>query len=217
MDFVEQVKSSVDIVRLVGEYVRLKKNGNRYVGLCPFHTEKTPSFGVNPVHQYFKCFGCGAGGDIFKFVMELEGVTFFEALKTIAERNGIPMPKRAEYVDAETKQRTALMQAHEIAARLFQSNLNGPSGAHARQYLTERGVTPESIAEFGLGLAADAWEQLTRRLEQEGFAPEILENSGLVNRRQESGGFYDRFRGRLMFPIQDESGRVIAFGGRALK
>src|ERR1051326_2732808 len=133
MDFVEQVKSSVDIVRLIGEYVRLKKAGRRYGGLCPFHVEKTPSFGVNPVPQFYKCFGCGAGGDIFKFVMQFEGVTFFEALKTIAERNGIPMPKRAEYVDAETKQRTALMQAHEIAARLFQSNLNGPSGAHARQ------------------------------------------------------------------------------------
>jgi DNA primase len=217
MDFVEQVKSSVDIVRLVGEYVRLKKNGNRYVGLCPFHTEKTPSFGVNPVHQYFKCFGCGVGGDIFKFVMQLEGVTFFEALKSIAERNGIPMPKRAEYVDPETKQRAALLHAHEIAAQLFQSNLNSSMGAHARQYLSKRGVTPESIAEFGLGLSADSWDQLTRRLEQEGLPADLLEHSGLVSRRQESSGFYDRFRARLMFPIHDESGRVIGFGGRALK
>src|SRR5260370_33116191 len=154
MDFVEQVKSSVDIVRLVGEYVRIKKAGNRYVGLCPFHTEKTPSFGVNAVIQRYKCFGCGAGGDIFNFVMELEGVTFFEALKTIAERNGIPMPKRAEYSNPETKQRAAVLQAHEIAARLFQSNLNGSMGVQARQYLDERGVTPENIAEFGLGLSA---------------------------------------------------------------
>lgn len=217
MDFVEQVKSSVDIVRLVGEYVRLKKAGNRYVGLCPFHTERTPSFGVNPVHQYYKCFGCEARGDIFNFVMQIEGVTFFEALKTIAERHGIPMPKRSEYSDPETKQRTALLQAHEIAARLFQSNLNGSMGAQARQYLGERGVTPENIAEFGLGLSADSWDQLTRRLEQEGFPSDLLENSGLVSRRQETSGFYDRFRARLMFPIQDESGRVIGFGGRALK
>jgi DNA primase len=217
MDFVEQVKSSVDIVRLVGEYVRLKKQGNRYVGSCPFHIEKTPSFGVNAVLQIYKCFGCGAGGDIFKFVMELEGVTFFEALKSIAERNGIPMPKRAEYTDPQTKQRAALFQMHEIAARLFQSNLNSSMGANARQYLAGRGVAAEHIAEFGLGLSADSWEQLTRKLEQEGFAVDQLEHSGLVSRRQESGGFYDRFRARLMFPIHDESGRIIGFGGRALK
>lgn len=217
MDFVEQVKSSVDIVRLVGEYVRLKKAGTRYVGLCPFHTEKTPSFGVNPVHQFYKCFGCGAGGDIFKFVMELEGVTFFEALKTIAERNGIPMPKRAEYNDPETKQRAALLHMHEIAAKLFESNLHGSMGAQARKYLAERGVAPDSIAEFGLGLSADSWEQLTRKLDQEGYSAELMELSGLVSRRQEGSGFYDRFRARLMFPIHDESGRAIAFGGRALK
>jgi DNA primase len=217
MDFVEQVKTSVDIVRFIGEYVRLKKAGNRYVGLCPFHTEKTPSFGVNAVHQFYKCFGCGVGGDIFKFVMELEGVTFFEALKTVAERNGIPMPKRAEYSDAESKQRGSLLQMNEVAARLFQSNLNSAMGAHARKYLTERGVAAEHIAEFGLGLSADSWEQLTRKLEQEGFNVDQLEHSGLANRRQESGGFYDRFRARLMFPIQDETGRTIGFGGRALK
>ncbi len=217
MDFVEQVKSSVDIVHLVGEYVRLKKMGSRYVGLCPFHAERTPSFGVNAVHQYYKCFGCGAGGDIFNFVMQLEGVTFFEALKSIAERHGIPMPKRAEYADAESKQRAALLQMQETAARLFQSNLKGPMGAAAREYLAGRGVGGEQIAEFGLGLAADSWDQLTRTLEREGYSPDLFENSGLVGKRQEGGGFYDRFRGRLMFPIQDESGRTIGFGGRALK
>jgi len=217
MDFVEQVKSSVDIVRLVSEYLPLAKKGTRYVGLCPFHAEKTPSFGVNSVHQYYKCFGCGAGGDVFKFVMEIEGVTFFEALKSIAERNGIPVPKRAEYSDPETKLRAQLFQMHEVAMRLFQSNLNSAMGTQARQYLAQRGVSPESIAEFGLGLSADSWDQLTRKLEQEGFSGDLLEQSGLSNRRQESGGFYDRFRARLMFPIHDEAGRVIAFGGRALK
>lgn len=149
--------------------------------------------------------------------MQLEGVTFFEALKTIAERNGIPMPKRAEYADAESKQRGALLHAHEIAARMFQSNLNSAMGSHARQYLAQRGVTAESIAEFGVGLSADSWDQLTRRLEQEGLPADLLEHSGLVNRRQEGSGFYDRFRARLMFPIHDEAGRVIGFGGRALK
>ncbi len=217
MDFVEQVKSSVDIVRLVGEYVRLKKAGSRYVGLCPFHAESTPSFGVNAVHQYYKCFGCGAGGDIFNFVMQLEGITFFEALKSIAERHGIPMPKRAEYADAESRQRAALLQMQEAASRLFQSNLNSPMGASARQYLAGRGVGGDQIAEFGLGLAADSWDQLTRKLEQEGYSPELFENSGLLGRHKESGRFYDRFRARLMFPIQDEAGRTIAFGGRALQ
>ncbi|HLJ51037.1 MAG TPA: DNA primase [Bryobacteraceae bacterium] len=217
MDFVEQVKSSVDIVRFLGEYIRLKKLGNRYVGLCPFHNEKTPSFSVNPTHQYYKCFGCGVGGDIFNFVMGLEGVTFFEALKIVAERNGIPMPKRAEYSDPETKLRGALHRMHEIAASLFQANLNGPAGAVARQYLAGRGVTQVHATEFGLGLSADSWEQLTRRLEQEGFTAEQLEHSGLVSRRQEGSGFYDRFRARLMFPIHDEAGKVIGFGGRALK
>jgi len=216
MDFVEQVKSSVDIVRFIGEYVRLKKLGTRYVGICPFHVEKTPSFGVNAAHQFYKCFGCGAGGDIFNFVMQLEGVTFFEALKSVAERNGIPMPKRAEYADPQAKQRASLLEIHEAAARLFQSNLNGPTGAHAREYLKGRGVTPDQAAEFGLGLSADSWDQLTRRLQQDGYSQELLEDSGLANRR-ESGGFYDRFRARLMFPIHDESGRIIGFGGRALK
>src|SRR5258708_18520250 len=148
MDFAKQVKSSVDIVRFIGEYVRVKKAGTGYVGLCPFHTEKTPSFGVNSVHQFYKCFGCGAGGDIFKFVMELEGVTFFEALKTIAERNGIPMPKRAEYSDPETKQRGSLLQMHETAARLFQSNLNSGMGTQARQYLAQGGGAAEHHAAF---------------------------------------------------------------------
>ena len=154
MDFAEQVKSSVDIVRTIGEYVRLKKAGGspRYTGLCPFHTEKTPSFSVHSSHQFYKCFGCGAGGDVFKFVMEIERISFFEALKLVAERNGIAMPKR-EYTDPDSKLRGALMEMHEMAARVFQSNLNGPAGAQAREYLASRNVTPEQIAEFGLGLS----------------------------------------------------------------
>src|SRR5579871_569775 len=127
MDFVEQLKSSVDIVQAIGEYVRLKRVGSspRYMGLCPFHTEKTPSFSVHSGHQFFKCFGCQAGGDVLSFVMKLEGVTFFEALKLLAERNGIPMPRR-DYSDPEAKLRGALIEMHEIAATTFQKNLMGP-------------------------------------------------------------------------------------------
>ena len=147
--------------------------------------------------------------------MEIERISFFEALKLVAERNGIAMPKR-EYSDPDAKLRGALMEMHETAARVFQSNLNGPAGAQARQYLASRNVTPEQIAEFGLGLSDPAGHQLVRQFESR-FAPEQLEQSGLVAKRQEGTGFYDRFRGRLMFPIHNETGKVIGFGGRALR
>jgi len=217
MDFAEQVKSSVDIVEVIGQYVRLKKAGAspRYTGLCPFHTEKTPSFSVHSGHQFYRCFGCDAKGDLFKFVMEIERISFFEALKLLAERNGMTMPKR-EYSDPDAKLRGALMEMHETAARVFQSNLNGPAGAQARQYLASRNVAPEQIAEFGLGLSDPSGNQLVRQFESR-FTPEQLEQSGLVAKRQEAAGFYDRFRGRLMFPIHNETGKVIGFGGRALR
>src|ERR1700682_2520699 len=186
----------------------------RWAGLCPFHTEKTASFSVHGGFQFYKCFGCGAGGDVIKFVMEIEGLTFYEALKLLAERNGIAMPRR-EYSDPESKSRTAILEMHEQAARLFQQNLNSPAGADARRYLTERGLSPETIAEFGLGYSDSSGSQLTRRLEQNS-PPDLLEKSGLV-RRRESGGLYDYFRGRLMFPIHNESGKVIGFGARALR
>jgi DNA primase len=217
MDFAEQVKSSVDIVKVIGEYVILKKAGGspRYTGLCPFHTEKTPSFSVHSGHQFYKCFGCGVSGDLFKFVMEIERISFFEALKLVAERNGIDMPKR-EYSDPDAKLRAALMEMHETAARVFQNNLNAPAGAQARQYLASRNVSPEQIAEFGLGLSDPSGNQLVRQFESR-FAPEHLADSGLVAKRQEGAGYYDYFRGRLMFPIHNESGKTIAFGGRALR
>jgi len=217
MDFVGQVKSSVDIVKVVGEYVRLRKTGpTRYVGLCPFHNEKSPSFGVNTLHQFYKCFGCGAGGDVFKFLMTVQGISFFEALKSLAEANGIPMPKRSEYSDHDTRLRGTLLQMHEIAQQAFRENLRSDAGAEARSYLEKRGVPPEAIEEFGLGYSGASGRELLRIFERENFTGEQLESSGLVSKRQD-GGFYDRFRNRLMFPIHNESGKVIAFGGRALK
>ena len=165
MDFVEQLKSSVDIVKVIGEYVRLKRvgSGPRYMGLCPFHTEKTPSFSVHQAHQFYKCFGCGAGGDVLKFVMEVERLSFYEALKLVADRNGIPMPKRAEYADEDSKLRAALYQMHEIAARAFQTNLGGGPGAEARQYLSKRGVPPPLAEEFGIGLERERSRPPIRR------------------------------------------------------
>ncbi len=215
MDFVEQLKASVDIVKVVGEYVRLRKAGSRWVGLCPFHNEKTPSFGVNSTHQYYKCFGCGAGGDVLKFVMEIEGVTFFEALKILAERNGIPMPKRQEYTDPNTRLRASLFEIHKIAAEAFRSNLFGPNGSAARAYLERRGLSRHLAEEFGLGLSDRSGTALLRLLQQKGVSAEMAEEAGLVSRRQD-GSFFDRFRGRLMFPIHNESGSIIGFGGRAL-
>jgi DNA primase len=217
VDFAEQLKSSVDIVQTIGEYVRLKRAGStgRYMGLCPFHTEKTPSFNVNVAMQRYKCFGCGVGGDVIHFIQEIERISFIEALKLLAERNGITMPKR-QYTDPDAKLREALTDMHEIAAQAFAGNLNSPAGAEARHYLAGRGVTPEQIAEFGLGLSDPAGQQLVRRFADR-FPTEQLEHSGLVMKRQDGSGFFDRFRGRLMFPIHNESGKVIGFGGRALR
>jgi DNA primase len=218
MDFKDQVKSQADIVKTIGEYVRLKRLGTtgRYVGLCPFHQEKTPSFSVNQTRQFYKCFGCGKGGDVFRFLEEIEGIPFFEALKQVAERNGIEMPKRTEHSDAESKLRAALLEIHEIAASLFQSALRGMQGSDARAYLERRGVNAEMVETFGLGYTEPGGQALVRRLQQERFTPEQLDASALV-RRRDDGSMYDSFRGRLMFPIHNESGKVIAFGGRAMR
>ena len=213
MEFAEQVKTSVDIVNVIGEYVRLRKTGTRYTGLCPFHNEKTPSFSVSPQHQFFKCFGCQEGGDVISFVMKHESLSFWEALKLIAERNGIPVPKRVGYADEDAKVRGAIYRMHELAEAEFRRQLASDAGAEARGYLAKRGVSAEWMERFGLGYAPRNG-QLTRLLQKEFGAAEI-EDSGLVLKR-EDGTLYDRFRNRLMFPIHNESGKPIAFGGRAL-
>jgi DNA primase len=214
MDFAQDLKSRVDIVSVIGARVRLKKAGATYKGLCPFHTEKTPSFTVSPIKQFYYCYGCHAGGDVFKFVMEMEGVTFPEALKELAERNGIPIPKRAQYTDDESRVREAAFQMHEMAAESFRANLHGPSGETARAYLARRGLKPETIEQFGLGYSERSGHALLRLLEQRKFTGAQIKDAGLAGERE---GFYDYFRGRLMFPIHNEMGKVIAFGGRALK
>jgi DNA primase len=219
VEFVDQLKSSIDIVKVVGEYVRLKRMGStgRYVGLCPFHQEKTGSFNVHQTKQFYKCFGCGVGGDVLDFVMEIDGLTFPEALKQLAERNGIPMPKRTDFSDAESRLRGTLLEMHASAAQIFQANLRGPQGAEARAYLERRGVSEEMIETFGLGYSSAPGQELARRFTEQGIPQDQIEASGLVRRRQEGSGFYDVFRGRLMFPIHNESGKIIAFGGRAMR
>jgi len=215
MDFKEQVKSSVDIARVIGEYLPLKqqRGSSRYLGLCPFHTEKTPSFNVDAAKQFYHCFGCHVGGDVFAFVMEIENISFYEALKLLAERNGIPMPKR-DFADPEAKLREALFEMHSIAAETFQANLT--AGAEARKYLEKRGVGGAQIEEFRLGASDPGGRQLAQKLMPR-FSPEQLDQSGLVLKREDGSGYFDRFRGRLMFPIHNEAGEVIGFGGRALR
>jgi DNA primase len=216
LDFVEQLKSSVDIVNVVGEYVKLRRSGaNRYMGLCPFHSEKTPSFTVHVVHQFYKCFSCGAGGDVVKFVQEKEGLSFYEALKSLSERYGIPMPKRSGYADEDSKVRGALLAMHEQAQENFRANLQSQAGEEARKYIAKRALAPETVEHFGLGYSDRSGRALVRLFEQRGFPVAQMEESGLVGKRQD-GSLYDRFRNRLMFPIHNESGKIIAFGGRAL-
>ena len=217
MEFVQQLKASVDIVRVIGEYVRLRKaSGNRFQGLCPFHNEKTPSFSVYVDIQAYKCFGCGATGDVIKFVEQIEGLSFYEALKSLAERFGIPMPKRADHSDPETKLRGAIYDMNEIALKMYLAGFRSPTAAAAREYVARRGLTQTLVEQFGLGYSDPSGQALTRKLKEEGYSAEQMEASGLV-RRREDGSFYDYFRGRLIFPIHSESGKVVAFAGRTLK
>lgn len=217
-DFAYTVKTSVDIVRVVGEQVRLKKSsGTRYMGLCPFHQEKTPSFSVHGQMQFYHCFGCGAHGDVFKFIMETQRLTFPEAVRALAERAGIPIPKtRSPENDPQARLRAQLYEIHERAAEFYRRQLEGTEGTAARHYLSRRGMTPELGAEFGLGYAPAGGQALVRLIAKD-FPEEAQLESGLILKRDDGSGYFDRFRHRLIFPIHNEAGKVIAFGGRALR
>ena len=216
--FADRVKTQADIVRVVGEYVRLKKSGQNFMGLCPFHSEKSPSFAVHPVKQIYHCFGCGVGGDVFSFVMAMEKCDFREAVTTVAEKCGIAIPKAKPSSPQErqaTQQRTALMEMHRTAAEFFVAQLSATAeGKAARGYLEDRGLEQETVERFRIGYAPSAGDALVRALRGK-FNEKLLADSGLVARDQ-SGRLYDRFRRRILFPIADERGRVVAFGGRAL-
>jgi DNA primase len=216
--FAERVKQQADIVRVVGEYVRLKKSGQNFLGLCPFHQEKTPSFNVHPVKQIYHCFGCGVGGDVFKFVMELDKCTFPEAIRTVAEKCGIAIPKpreRSPEERRENQQRSALVEVHREAAAFFARQLHeSVEGKVAYAYLEDRGLNREAMIQFGLGFAPSSGDALLRFLKQK-YPEKLLEVSGLLSREQ-SGRFFDRFRRRIIFPIANEAAKVIAFGGRAM-
>src|ERR1700739_4389608 len=214
----ERVKQQADIVRVVGEYVRLKKAGKDFSGLCPFHQEKTPSFTVSPIKQIFYCFGCHKGGDVFNFVMDMEKCEFPEAVKLVAEKCGISVPRPKERSPEERKEnqlRAILTEMHREAQTFFAKQLEGTlEGKAARAYLEDRGLDKDTIARFGIGYAPSGGDLLLRQLKSK-YPEKLLVESGLISRDQ-SGRLFDRFRRRITFPIANESAKIVAFGARAL-
>ncbi|MFH0965209.1 MAG: DNA primase [Planctomycetota bacterium] len=214
---VEEVRAASDIVSVIGQYVPLKKAGRNFVARCPFHREKTPSFNVNPERQIFKCFGCNEAGNVFTFVMKHERLSFPQAVEILAERAGIVLRRGAESGPREGGgSRERLREVNVWAARRFRKWLESAEGKEARDYLERRRIEEKTVRRFGLGWAPDQWDALLSSAQGEGIADAELRAAGLVIEREAGGGFYDRFRGRLIFPIIEPSGRVIAFGGRTL-
>ncbi len=212
-EIVQQIRDAVDIVDLVGRHVGLKRSGRSYKGLCPFHSEKTPSFNVNPARGSYYCFGCHEGGDAIRFAMKVENLTFPEAARALARERGIRVPEGGDSAGRGVSEQ--LLAAVEVARARYRAALASPRNP-ASAYLERRGIDPETIERFGLGFAPDAWDTVVGALRQKGIAPELGERAGLLVRR-DSGGFYDRLRGRVVFPIFDVHGRAVAFGGRALQ
>ncbi len=214
---IAQVQSASDIVEVIGAVVPLKRAGVNFVGLCPFHKEKSPSFNVSPQKQAFYCFGCHKGGTVFTFLQQYENLTFPEAVRRLAERAHIPLETEDRPGAREERSlREKLLEIHEqLTVRWHHALLNESAGNAAREYLAKRQVPDEALKQFRLGFAPEAWDDTINWGRSKGHNPEILEKAGLILRK-EGGGFYDRFRGRLMFPIADEQGRVIGFSGRVL-
>lgn len=213
---IEEVRSRSDIVSVIGRYVRLKRAGSGYTGLCPFHNEKTPSFHVNPARQMYKCFGCGVGGNVLTFVMEYENLTFPEAMEMLAQENGIELPKQE--LTAQQKQqeslRQTLLEINKKAARYYFALLKSPRGKPGYDYLTGRGLSDETILHFGLGYAGQGGGELYQYMKKEGYSDSVLKETGLF--KMDERGAYDKFWNRVMFPIMDANNRVIGFGGRVM-
>ncbi len=217
--FIDDLKRQADIVRVIQDYVQLKKKGANWMACCPFHKEKTPSFSVSPTKEIFYCFGCHKGGSVFNFVMEIERVAFPEAIKIVADKIGMPLPKLIDdsRFEARRQESDEVVQLNSWALDWWQKQLESSAeGRIARDYLTQRELTDETQKTFRLGYAPDSWDALSSYLRQKGATQQQIERSGLVVNKEE-GGSYDRFRGRLIFPVFDHQGRPIAFGGRTLK
>lgn len=217
MEIIDQIRQVAALVDVASQYTALKKRGSKFVGLCPFHAEKTPSFTVDPDKQLYHCFGCGVGGDVFTLIMEKENLTFPEALRSLAQRYNIPLPQQnrmsAQALNLEEK----LAKINEDTLSFFQRCLrDGPEGRKAQEYLKGRQISDETVKALKIGYAPNSWDGLTKHFEARGVAAELLLKAGLVVPGQKRAGFYDRFRGRLMFPIFNLTGKVIGFGGRTL-
>lgn len=216
--FIDDLKRQADIVRVVQDYVQLKKKGANWMACCPFHKEKTPSFSVSPAKEIFYCFGCHKGGSVFNFVMEMERVSFPEAIKLVAEKIGMPLPKMVDdsRFEARRQESDQVIELNKWALEWWERQLESDEGRIARDYLKGREISDETIKTFRIGYAPDSWDALSLHLRQKGATQEQIEKSGLVVKKEE-GGSYDRFRGRLIVPVMDIQSRPIAFGGRTLK
>src|SRR5689334_2232079 len=217
-ELIERIRAASDVVDVIGSYLPLKRAGANFVALCPFHKEKSPSFNVNPHKQIFHCFGCHKGGDVFSFVKEFENIPFPDAVRRLAERAKIPLELENSPAQQQNRHiKDSLLQIHEQITQRWQNALaNEASGQPARDYLVKRGVPAEAVKLFRLGFAPDVWDDTVNWSKSKGYDNTLMEQSGLILRREGADGHYDRFRGRLMFPICDEQGRVIGFSGRVL-
>lgn len=217
---IDDVLARTDIVQVVQQYVTLKRAGTNHKGLCPFHNEKTPSFNVSTQKGIYKCFGCGAGGNVLSFLMEIEGWSFPEAVRQLAERNGIEIPEESDEEREEAQKRRDAKKAYlhvmELAQKYYEQNLWSDAGRAARQYLAERGIDDETARVFGLGYAPEGWQNLLDHLARADVPPSWVERAGLALERRQGGGHYDRFRHRIIFPVVDIWGNTLAFGGRVL-
>lgn len=216
-ELVEEVREKNDIVDVISGYVRLKKQGNNYFGLCPFHNEKSPSFSVSQNKQMFHCFGCGAGGNVFTFVMQYENYTFPEAIGYLAEKAGVALPEVSYDEEARKKdnRRARILELNKAAAKFYYYMLRSPQGAYGMEYLKNRALSEETINRFGLGCSSKYSDELLKYLRKQGYSDELMREAGLVH-FDEKNGLYDKFWNRVMFPIQDINHRVIGFGGRVM-
>jgi DNA primase len=218
-ELIEKIQRTSDIVDVISEYVQLKKQGRNYFGLCPFHGEKSPSFSVSADKQIFHCFGCGAGGNVFSFLMQHEGYTFIEAAQHLADKENIELPTLApsEKTTSVSKDTEKMIAAHELLKKFYHHLLvNTKEGQHAFDYLLNRGFTKEVIDEFEIGYALDSWDFIAKFLVKRGYDASLMEEAGLLVKKNNSDDYFDRFRNRIMFPIMDHQGMTIAFSGRVL-
>jgi DNA primase len=217
MEIIDQIRQTANILDIASQYTTLRKSGRRHVGLCPFHSEKTPSFTIDEEKQLFHCFGCGAGGDIFTLVMEKENLSFAEALRYLAQKYNIPLPEKKRLSPQYKRLEENILKLTEMALAFFKKNLfNTTEGRKALDYLKKRQISDEIIQKFKIGYAMNSWDSLISFFQRQKISPELLEKAGLAILNPKKNGYYDRFRGRIIFPIFSESGQAVAFGGRSL-